>query len=123
MDFIKRRKAINAAFGPSSLSNDGVNCAVRCPSCNENKKNKQKLVIRLDDGRYQCWVCGIKGNNIVYYVAKKKNAFLDLVADAFQKKIILDQDNKPEVTLPKDAAFILANKRDPYLKSATKYLY
>ena len=85
MEFVKRRKAVEAVFGRTSVSSDGINCAVSCPSCNENKKVKLKLVIRLDDGRYQCWVCGIKGGNIAYLASKyRKNA--DELFSVFGKK-------------------------------------
>ena len=123
MEFTKRRKAIAAAFGSTSLSNDGINCAVRCPACDDKKKSKMKLVIRLDDGRYQCWVCGIKGNNVAYLVSKYKNSFLDLISSAFDKKIQSKGLEDFKIELPEGSVFVLKPNRDPDLKAAVKYLH
>ncbi len=122
MEFVKRRKAVEAVFGRTSVSSDGINCAVSCPSCNENKKVKLKLVIRLDDGRYQCWVCGIKGGNIAYLASKyRKNA--DELFSVFGKKIKKDQDESPELLqLPSESSFLLKSTRDPDQKAAVRYI-
>ena len=58
MEKKRRRNALESVFGKSVLSGDGINCAIACPAC-DKKKTKKKLVVRLDDGRYQCWVSGI----------------------------------------------------------------
>ena len=123
MDFIKRRKALAVAFGQTSLSNDGINCAVRCPVCSENKKKKLKLIVRLDDGRYQCWVCGTKGKNIAYLVAKYFANSLETVAKAFDKKISGIEEKRVEVELPTDSVFVLKAGKDPDRKAAVNYLY
>ena len=122
MEFIKRRKAIEAVFGRTSVSNDGINCAVRCPSCDENKKNKFKLIIRLDDGRYQCWVCGIKGSNIAYLASKhKKNA--DDLFSVFGKKKKKDLEPTVEpLKLPLECKFLLDEKLDPDQRAAIRYV-
>ena len=122
MEFVKRRKAVEAAFGRTSVSSDGINCAVSCPACNENKKSKLKLVIRLDDGRYQCWVCGIKGGNIAYLASKyRKNA--DALFSVFGKKVKKDQDKIPEqLQLPSESAFLLKDALDPDQKATVRYI-
>ena len=70
MEKRRRQKALESVFGKSSLSGDSINCAVACPVCDDKNKLKRKLIVRLDDGRYQCWVCGTKGSNILF-LAKK----------------------------------------------------
>lgn len=63
-DDVERRKLLTRAFGRVKRSNDGVNVACYCPRCAERGKRKLKLAVRLDDGRYHCWTCGVKGRSI-----------------------------------------------------------
>ena len=123
MELIKRRKAIESAFGLTSLSSDGINCAVHCPVCKEKKKNKLKLIIRLDDGRYQCWVCGTKGSNISYLVSKYKAPHAEIVYNVFGKstKKFTALEEEP-VLLPLSATFLLEKTHDPDKKAALKYV-
>ena len=55
---------VRRAFGACELSRDKVNVAVRCPNCNDKNDFKKKLVIKIEDGMFHCWVCGIKGRRI-----------------------------------------------------------
>jgi hypothetical protein len=55
---------LEKVFGPSQLSNGGLNASFVCPICLENNHNilnKKKLVIRTDNGLTHCWVCSFKG--------------------------------------------------------------
>tara|TARA_B100001123_G_scaffold429395_1_gene547834 strand:- start:3858 stop:4829 length:972 start_codon:yes stop_codon:yes gene_type:complete len=64
LNFLKR------VFGPHEKSKDGVNYAFKCPNCGKQGSTKKKLVIKIDDGVYQCWVCDIKGKNLGYLIKK-----------------------------------------------------
>jgi DNA primase len=123
MEFVKRRKAIESVFGRTSVSSDGINCAVSCPACNEkNKKNKLKLIIRLDDGRYQCWVCGAKGNNIAFFASKHKtgvNALFEIFGKKTKKSEVEPQE---ELKLPDASSFLLNKKLDPDQKATVRYV-
>ena len=121
MELVKRRKAIESAFGHTSVSSDGINCAVSCPACNDKRKNKLKLIIRLDDGRYQCWVCGTKGNNVAYLARKFNKNFENLNA-AFGKKINASEKIEEKLELPKDSRFVLYNTNDPDQKATLRYI-
>ena len=55
---------LRQSFGAVELSRDKVNASVKCPKCAKPSSTKKKLVIRLDDGRYHCWVCGLKGRSL-----------------------------------------------------------
>ena len=65
------------AFGKGVFSRDGINYAVRCPVCKDAREVKKKMVIRLDDGRYHCWVCGAKGTNVKKLISKIRPDVLD----------------------------------------------
>jgi len=122
MEFTKRRKAVETVFGRTSVSSDGINCAVSCPACNEKKKNKLKLIIRLDDGRYQCWVCGVKGNNIAFLASKHK-ANSDILFEVFgKKKKKSDTEIPEELKLPESSKFLLTDNRDPDRKATLRYV-
>lgn len=55
---------IRSVFGEFTLSRNERDAAVKCPSCT-SVRGKRKLSIRIDDDYYHCWVCGIKGRNLV----------------------------------------------------------
>lgn len=61
---------LRRVFGRVYKSADGVNVACYCPKCEEEGKQKLKLAIRLDDGRYHCWVCGVKGKSITSLIRR-----------------------------------------------------
>ena len=70
---------LDRAFGRGVLSRDGINYCLRCPTCKDSRSEKRKFVVRLDDGRYHCWVCGSKGLNVNRLIAKFRP---DLMGDA-----------------------------------------
>lgn len=37
--------------------------AFSCPVCNDVRKDKKKLIIRLADGTFHCWICEARGRN------------------------------------------------------------
>ena len=58
---------LQRVFGTCLLGNDGINVAVCCPNpkCGSHgKPSKKKLVIRIDNDRFHCWVCDIKGRSL-----------------------------------------------------------
>lgn len=65
----EKLKFIRSVFGEYSLSRNERDAAVRCPSC-APVRGKRKLSIRIDDDFYHCWVCGIKGRNLVPLLKK-----------------------------------------------------
>jgi hypothetical protein len=62
---------IEKTFGDASVTQDGKNASVVCPRCRETDKKtgkvtvKQKLAIRTDNFASHCWICGIKGRNLL----------------------------------------------------------
>ena len=62
---------IRKVFGKYDLSRDGLNASVKCPACRH--PIKKKLCIRLDTDIFHCWVCGMKGRNLVPLLRKHGN--------------------------------------------------
>ena len=69
-DLRKKRAFLERVFGKSAKSTDGFNFAFSCPACSKDKQGKKKLAIRVDDDRYKCWVCDLKGQNLVSLVKR-----------------------------------------------------
>jgi len=115
---------LNKAFGTGQMSRDGINYAIKCPSCTTNNSGKKKLIVRLDDGRYQCWICGIKGSNISALVGRFRPDLLDIAQGVRLKKINKEPEPHPEVILPKGAVLLGINRGrlDPDVKAGINYL-
>ena len=116
---------VDLAFGSGILSRDGVNYAIRCPACNDSRKGKKKLIVRLDDTRYHCWVCGLKGSSIKSLVTKFRPDLAEKV-----KGVAFKGANKPlqevryeQVKLPDNFEVLgVTNNRDPDIVATKKYL-
>lgn len=105
MSLEKKLRLLEAAFGPSYHS--GKEYLFRCPKCNHHKK---KLSVNLLKNVYKCWICSLRGRNILklfkYYSNKElRNKWIEL------NDYFLDTSNKQEieykeVILPEDYCFI-----------------
>jgi len=116
---------LDDVFGRGIKSRDGVNYSVSCPSC-DKQRSKKKLSIRLDDYRYHCWVCGLKGKNIWSYIEKSVPGHSHKIKGLKAKKtnIVFDKDEAEEIILelPKGLTPVLRKSRDPDKISVKKYL-
>lgn len=80
---------VEEVFGEAKLSNGGLNAAVVCPVCEQENPglSKKKLVIRTDDFRCHCWVCGFKGKTVLKllktFYPKEIQPFLDKFGEMF----------------------------------------
>lgn len=70
IDRHERIRLLRQVFDAAHPSSDGVNVACYCPNCAAEGKRKLKLAVRLDDGRYHCWVCGIRGGRILSLIKR-----------------------------------------------------
>ena len=120
---IELKRIIDDAFGSGVLSRDGINYAISCPACVDGRKDKRKLIIRLDDGRYHCWVCGLKGKNIKSLLFKHGPAALRDSTIRFRNEAKVENVEAIEVVLPKGYVSIALSKhKDPDMLAAKKYL-
>jgi len=123
----ERLRFVRSVFGKSHLANNGVDVAVKCPSCN-NKSQKKKLSINLETWQYHCWVCGIKGKDLSFILKKFSNLEdLSLYNSEFLDQQNTDLSVEASIELPKlpDDFILLADSlrtRDPDLRSCLFYL-
>ena len=121
LGFLKR------ALGPHEKSKDGINYAFKCPSCASTGTTKKKLVVRIDTGVYQCWVCDLKGKTLDFLFKKFRPGFLQEYKQVFSRKNInkLDDlsDDSVSITLPKGFRLLAPNSSvvDPDFAAVKKY--
>ena len=100
----KRLNLIEKACGLSRRSKDGININIQCPFCNK-KNGKTKLVIRVDNPVYHCWVCNKSGKDVTYLFSRFFKRYLSEAKAIFtSKKVILDEEEQKaaEICLPED---------------------
>ena len=115
-------KILDAAFGKGTHTADGKNYQVPCPACNSVDKRKKKLHIKVDDLRYHCWICGIKGKNVLYLV-KKIRPDID-VGKIKNSPSNLEVDETPHefVKLPSNLVPLYRKSNDPDVNAVRRYL-
>jgi len=114
---------LHKAFGSGEMSRDGINYCIKCPECKDDRRDKRKLVVRLDDGRYHCWVCGTKGSNITRLISKFRPDLVQGLKVSLRKEKEEIQEVIEEIKLPSNSILLgsMAHK-DPDLKASLKYL-
>jgi DNA primase len=112
------------------LGKDGLNLSTRClnPKCPSlSSKNKLKLVIKLDDEKYHCWVCDLKGIGVAKLYSRFVPRYLDESKKYFNKKIKIQkiEHSVEAVTLPKNFILLATaiNDLDPDVRAVVRYLY
>lgn len=111
---------LSSVFGKGQLTSDRINYQIVCPTCRKEKgTSKRKLHVRLDDLRYHCWVCGLKGKNILY-LAKKYDSSVQV--GSIKPQIVLDDPKEEIIVLPKDLVPVYRHTSDPDIKAVRKYL-
>ena len=117
------KQLLNKAFGGGTPSRDGINYSLRCPTCNDTDASKRKLVVRLDDGRFHCWVCETKGGNILRLIGKYRPELVRNISLEFRSDNPPD-DIREKVELPKNTVLLgaVGDKTDPDIKAVFNYL-
>ena len=127
--FSSKVALLRRAFGSVEISRDQVNVAIKCPKCSDSRSSKRKLVVRLDDGRYHCWVCGLKGHKVESLFRKYAPSHVEGLKELSWgskphkgDEEVLPED--PEIEIPKGFV-LLANalsSRDPDVKETIRYI-
>ena len=120
-------KFIRKVFGSAELSRDNINIAVKCPKCAKNN-GKKKLVIRLDDDRYHCWVCGIKGRNLFSLIRSTAPNLLSEYEkiSKYKRSEDLSEDEVLEtVEVPKGFSLLVSGtgSKEPDIRDTIRYVY
>jgi hypothetical protein len=100
LDANERLKYLSGAFGTGNLGRDGVNASFRCPKCLH--KDKFKLIVRLDNEKWHCWVCGIKGGSVASLLAKHAKEYRSGWIQQFgtvEQKRFIDEPEEEAVRL------------------------
>ena len=129
-DRAKKVSALKAAFGTLEISRDGDDVSVKCPKCAKPGSSKKKLVINLEKGMYHCWVCGMKGRNVVKVVRMVSQSAADHpIFKKWSKTSRSDERHNDEsdviekLKIPKGFKLLGDNlsAKDPDIKAAIKY--
>jgi hypothetical protein len=128
----EKLRFIRRVFGSIDISRDGINVAVKCPSCAQTGSLKKKLVLRIDTDQYHCWVCGTKGRSYVSLLRKHHSSFVDEYQKKFAKatvssRLSFDNTNDVEVEkikIPKNFSLLgnLIADKDPDVRAVISYI-
>ena len=119
----KRVSLLQSAFGRGSVDTSGKNIALSCPSCNESRLDKKKLVVQLETGWFNCWVCGLSGKNVSFLFRKHAKKYLTQCLEVFNCGRVqkTEEDTDVPLDLPDDARLVLGSK-DPDARAIVNYL-
>jgi len=122
-------KALQKYFKKGDLSRSGEQLSLRCPTCNAADKTKKKLVVRLSDGWFHCWVCGISGKSYTSLFRKMFPSLLDdpelsFIVDRTTVNMQAVQEPKEEIVQLPEEIFLLGadDTQDPDVSKVREYL-
>ena len=113
-------KIIDSAFGKGLYTSDRKNYQVSCPKC-KSGSSKKKLHISVEDLKYHCWVCGLKGKNVLYLI-KKIRPDIDVGNLKNFVKKNEEEAEEEKLCLPNSLVPIFRETRDPDIKAVRNYL-
>jgi len=124
IDAAERLRYLSSAIGMGYLSKDGVNASFKCPKCQH--KDKHKLVVKLDDERWHCWVCGTKGRSVSSLLAKfakeSRSGWIQRFGSNEQKKFIDEPEKEEVLDLPENFIPLVTKRMDPDYNAVLRYL-
>jgi len=124
LDANERLKYLSGAFGTGNLGRDGVNASFRCPKCLH--KDKFKLIVRLDNEKWHCWVCGIKGGSVASLLAKHakeyRSGWIQQFGTVEQKRFIDETEEEAVLELPDGFLPLVGTRLDPDFNAVARYL-
>ena len=121
----RKVKLLQVAFGHGELEPTETNFHLRCPICKDPREEKKKLFVRLEDGWFNCWVCGFSGKSISKLFYKYARNYVDQCHEVFgtekiKKVVALPQEEIVE--LPDDVGLVVEKKNDPDSREIVRYL-
>ena len=119
---------LSSVMGNPARSTDGINYAFRCPSCKNKDTSKKKLVIRLDNDHFHCWVCDYRGRKLSsifrkYFPSYLQKYELEFLGKKLSNKESADVALQESVTIPKEFSLLanMLNCIDPDIQKVIKY--
>lgn len=124
---------IRSVFGQVHIGRDGINVAVKCPACplrdvTKLSTTKKKLIIRIDDDRAHCWVCGLSARSLAPLISRfGTQEQLKEYREKFRAEAARDPSSsvfeRQHVDLPRDFRLItLASRTDPDAVAVRRYV-
>ena len=127
VDLTERIELLRRALGPGDVWRDGTNVSFQCPSCGKNPE-KKKLVVRIDNEMWHCWVCDMKGRSILTLLRKFAKEYSGEWRNRFttERRNSFEDDEKPApepMVLPECMPIDeLVGSIDPDARSIVRYL-
>jgi DNA primase len=131
---IDKISLLTRSFGSIEICRDDTNVTALCPICAKQGSSKKKLSIRLDDGRYHCWVCGSKGRSVVQLIKKFHPSFIEEAKKYFKIKgkgfdlfgeEEVEEKTEERVEVPEGFKLLgtLVDSKNPDIRAALQYCY
>lgn len=121
-------RAIQTYFKKGEINRTEDQISVKCPVCNPAEREKRKLSIRLTDGWYHCWVCGLSGKSF-YSLFKKifpaglSDQEIAFLFDGRKIDVNHEQSEEQRISLPNEVFLVGADDtRDPDVLHVKNYL-
>ena len=115
---------LESLLGKAKVNQSSGEVGFHCPFC---KHYKKKFNINLNTEKWQCWVCGVGGYNILSLLKKIKPAikyfkdYYSITGTSHKKHI--GSKKYDELSLPESFEFLSeSNARDPEVKNVLVYL-
>ncbi len=133
--FSDKISVLTRAFGGLEVCKDNTNVTATCPACAKKGSSKKKLSIRLDDGRFHCWVCGSKGRSILQVLRRINPAIFEEAKKYFKTKSkslnLFGEEDDPAldvaeiVEAPKNYRLLgdLVDSKNPNVKEVLRYCF
>lgn len=127
IDISERLELLSRALGSAAIDRDGVNIAFTCPACCKNPE-KKKLMLHIENEKYHCWVCDLKGRSVSKLLRKYASSYYNEWVSKFTKErrnVFLDDEVKHEekIELPVCMSIDrLSEINDPDARAIISYL-
>lgn len=120
-------RALEKYFKKADTGQEVVSITFKCPICRSSDRSKKKLVVRIDDGWYHCWVCGLSGKS---YFSLFKKTFPQALSDPDcsiffndKKPVLHQKDVEIKIEIPPDCTLVgLEESNDPDVLAVRNYL-
>lgn len=120
---LEKIQFIRSVLGTTKVARDGVNVAVKCPSCNEKKG---KFSINIENWMCHCWICGTKSKSLYFILKKhcKDDSSFKFLKNFGPPKGIKKEEKNIERFVEIPDGFILLSRysgKDPDIRSVIQY--